>query len=420
MKVVLASHSASLGGAARAATRLLPALRDEGADARLLVDHRLAGDGPHVMVAATSAPWRGRLAWEVRRRVQSLPLRLQRPSDGFYRTTGLVGGPMGSRIRSLGADLVNVHWVSGGTLSIGQLARMQGPVVWTLHDMWAFCGAEHHAPDEPDARWAIGYESSGPTGRSRPDIDAMVWRWKRRQWRTPRHLITPSRWLAERAGRSALLRGWPVHAIPNALPVAVFRPLDRTAARDALGLPRDVPVIAYAGGFADPVKGGDLLTAALPLLAVQHPDAVLAVAGARTEDLPGRPGLAVHPLGFLRDEVTMALLYSAADVVVVPSRLEALGQVATEAQACGAPVVVFDAAGQAETVEDGVTGRLVAAYDPAAFAVAVADVIDTAGRDDRMRRAARDRALRLWSPSVIGRSHLDLFADIIHAHRSRA
>ena len=419
MRALLASHSASLGGAARAADRLLAALRSEGADAELIVDHHRAADGPHVRPVSDGSAWRRRLGWETRRRLQALPLRSQRPFDGFYRTTGMVGGPMASRIRAAEADIVNVHWVSGGTLSIGQLARMRGPVVWTLHDMWAFCGTEHYGPDEADARWAVGYPGTRPTGSKGADVDAMVWRWKRRFWRTPRQLVAPSRWLAERAARSGLLGGWPVRTIPNALPAEVFRPLDRAAARDALGLPSGVPLIAHAGGFTDPVKGGDLLLASLPQLAVRHPEAVLVVAGGRAEGAPSRPVLDVRRLGHLHDDVSLTLLYSAADVVVVPSRLESLGQVATEAQACGAPVVAFDAAGQAETVEHGVTGRLAPAYDPVALADAVADVIDAGRRDDRMRRAARERAVRLWSPDVVARAHLDLFTEVVAADGAR-
>jgi hypothetical protein len=51
------------------------------------------------------------------------------------------------RINAWDADVVHLHWVQGEMLSIADIVRIQKPIVWMLHDMWAFCGAEHYTEE---------------------------------------------------------------------------------------------------------------------------------------------------------------------------------------------------------------------------------------------------------------------------------
>ena len=60
---------------------------------------------------------------------------------------------------------------------------------------------------------------------------------------------------------------------------------------------------------------------------------------------PLKLGIKLNYLGRIFDQKSLALIYSAADVMVVPSRMENLPQTATEATNCGTPVVAFDCSG---------------------------------------------------------------------------
>jgi glycosyltransferase involved in cell wall biosynthesis len=88
------------------------------------------------------------------------------------------------------------------------------------------------------------------------------------------------------------------------------------------------------------------------------------------------------------------------DVLVLPSYEEPFGTVLAEAMAVGTPVVATRVGGLPEVVEDGVSGRLVGAGDPAALADAVLDVL---GRGGEMGAAARDRARRFHADSYVDR-----------------
>ena len=72
------------------------------------------------------------------------------------------------------------------------------PIVWTMHDMWPFMGAEHYDDFDHPGRWKQPYTAvNRPPPHRGPDIDRHVWGWKNRQWRGKSfQLVSPSRWLA--------------------------------------------------------------------------------------------------------------------------------------------------------------------------------------------------------------------------------
>jgi len=158
----------------------------------------------------------------------------------------------------------------------------------------------------------------------------------------------------------------------------------------------DAPVLLMVARFA-PQKGHFLLIDALPAIRAAHPDCVVLLAGdgpmilqtARAVAARGLAGV-VRMLGPRSD---VADLMALADVLLLPSAFEGMPLVALEAMAAGLPVVATDAAGNAEAVEDGITGILCAA-DAASFAGAVVGMLGDRDRLSRMGAAARDRHQR--------------------------
>jgi glycosyltransferase involved in cell wall biosynthesis len=256
-----------------------------------------------------------------------------------------------------------------------------------------------------------------PPGQLGLDLDRLVWRRKRSAWRRRYQLVTPSRWLGECAASSALLSDWPCRTIPNVLDTARFAPTEQAAARRALGLPEIGPLVLFGGGRSDPNKGYDLLLAAFAELARAAPrERPYCVAfGDPPPRLPEPAALPIRWLGRIDDDVQLARLYSAADVTVVPSRLENLPQAATEAQACGCPVVAFSVGGLPDAVEHEVTGFLAEPFVPSELARGISWVLADRERHLALRERARARALRLWSPQVVTQKHLEAYAAAIGA-----
>jgi glycosyltransferase involved in cell wall biosynthesis len=411
MRPLLVSYSDTAGGAARAAYRIHTALRASGVQSELAVRRKFSSDeAVHEFPEGAAQALR-----RLRPRLQSSVQRLQRTPNPVLHSSNLAPSRWGRR---LSADVVNLHWIGAGAMSIEDVAHIDAPVVMTLHDMWAFCGSEHYASDHPEARWVVGYSPDNrPRGHHGVDLDRLTWQRKRRHWR-PMTLIAPSRWLADCAHRSALMAGWPVHVVPSPLDVEVFRHRDTAEARTQFGLPRDAKVVLFGaiGGSADPRKGFDLLLGALRQL--DETEGVLGVVFGQGEPAdPPRPGIPLRWMGSLDDDEALATLYSAADVMVVPSRQEALGQTASEAQACGTPVVAFDATGLSDVVEHGRTGYLANPFESDALARAIAWVLDDDHRRARLGGAARARAERLWEPKIVVKQYLAIYERTMAAHK---
>jgi glycosyltransferase involved in cell wall biosynthesis len=411
MRPLLVSYSDTAGGAARATYRIHTALRASGVQSELAVRRRFSDDEAVHEFRVGGAQVLGRL----RPRLQSSVQRLQRTPNPGLHSSNLAPSRWG---RHLSGDVVNLHWIGAGALSIEDVTRIDAPVVVTLHDMWGFCGSEHYAPDHPEARWVVGYSSDNrPRGHHGVDLDRLTWQRKRRHWRRMT-VIAPSRWLADCARRSALMAGWPVHVVPSPLDFEVFRHRDAAEARTRFGLPRDAKVVLFGaiGGSADPRKGFDLLVEALRQLV--GIEGLLGVVFGQGEPAdPPRLGLPLRWMGSLHDDEALATLYSAADVMVVPSRQEALGQTASEAQACGTPVVAFDATGLSDVVEHGRTGYLAHPFETEALARAIAWVLEDDDRRARLGGAACVRAERLWRPQVVARQYVAAYERAMAAHQ---
>jgi glycosyltransferase involved in cell wall biosynthesis len=188
--------------------------------------------------------------------------------------------------------------------------------------------------------------------------------------------------LARRIGRRSQYR-----SVPSGVPTAALRAAapSRSIARARLGLPEDAFVVAGLGRLV-PVKGFDVLIAALRPLAEAVPSARLVLIG----DGPQRDELqvAARDLGVggrvlvtgVTSDITGWL--AAADVLAAPSRNEGMGRAIVEAMALGLPVVGAEVGGIPAVVADGETGWLVPPGDSLALAAALIEL-------------ARDEALRI-------------------------
>jgi glycosyltransferase involved in cell wall biosynthesis len=120
----------------------------------------------------------------------------------------------------------------------------------------------------------------------------------------------------------------------------------------------------------------------------------------------------VHAVGRVYDDYTMALLYSAVDVTIVPSRIENLPQMATEAQACGCPVIGFRTAGLPDAVADKITGVLVDPFDTEQLAEAMRSMLREEVRA-KMGVMAIERAARLWSYSIVAEQYRHIYEEVV-------
>lgn len=415
MTVILVSYSDSTGGAARAAYRVHRALRESEIDSRMWVVEKTSTDD---FVEGASGNWT-RLRNIARSRAARTLVRRLKTSNPTTFTAALLPSGYPHRLNHAHADLVHLHWIGGEMLSVGDIHRVRKPLVWTFHDMWAFCGAEHYAED---FRWRDQYRRTNrPSYESGFDLNGWTWRRKVRAWRTPIHIVAPSRWMASCVSRSPLTAEWPVTVVPNPVDTEVWRPVEKLSARRLIGVPTDRPVVLFGavGGTGDSRKGFDLLRDALGYAIRMHPDLYLVVFG---EQMPAEPlGLPceVHYAGRLHDDLSLRMIYSAADAFLIPSRQDNLPNTGIEALACGTPVVAFDAGGLRDIVTHQRNGYLCRPFEVRDLAEGLSWVIANPKRATLLAEQARRTAVEKFSNPVVARAYRHVYEEAIGINECR-
>jgi D-inositol-3-phosphate glycosyltransferase len=194
-----------------------------------------------------------------------------------------------------------------------------------------------------------------------------------------------------------------VRVIPCGVDLKMFVPQDQQQAREKLGFKRNQPVLLFVGRL-DPFKGPDLLLRAASMM--EERAQIVIVGGKSTGDkeVNQLQELAaqlkiyrrVHFMG-ARPQHELPLIYSAADVTVIPSYHESFGLAAVESLACGTPVVATQAGGLKALIRQGETGYLVPRC-PGFFAERLDTLLQHPDLLKQMRLAARPSVLQFsWN-----------------------
>jgi glycosyltransferase involved in cell wall biosynthesis len=379
----------TFGGAARVAWTLFQGYRRLGHDSWLAVGHRRSDD-PDVF-ALQEVGGLGRIPTAIGRIVDH-----QLGIETFR-------FPDSARVLDLPPrrpDLVHAHNLHGEYFDLRLLPALSRrlPLVLTLHDAWLLSGHCAHSLD--CERWRIGCGHCPDLTLDPPvrrDATAYNWRRKAAIYHASRlYVATPSQWLMDRV-RDSMLAPAIVDAkvIPNGIDTDVFRPGDRSVARDELGLPTHGRILLVAGVATrtNVWKDFPLARAAVQLASERLGESsdgrptILAVLGDAGE--PQRLGSAeVRFIPFVDDPVTVARWYRAADVYVHSARADTYPNSVMEALASGTPVAATNVGGIPEQIDDGQTGLLVPPGDADALSSALIRLLT----DDRLRRQMGEAA----------------------------
>ncbi|NEO27037.1 MAG: glycosyltransferase, partial [Kamptonema sp. SIO4C4] len=250
------------------------------------------------------------------------------------------------------------------------------------------------------------------------DLSHQVWKRKQKAWKNVNlTIVTPSRWMADCVQASSLFRERRVEVIPFCLDTQLYRPIERPIARQLLNLPPDKTLILFGAiaATADRRKGFHLLIEALQRLSQseQLTNTELVVFGADEPDNPLDLGFKTHYLGSFADDISLALVYSAADVMIVPSLAESFGQTASEALACGTPVVAFNATGLKDIIDHQENGYLATPYEVEDLAQGIAWVLAGEERYQKLSVNAREKVENCFNLELQANAYHALFKDIL-------
>ena len=351
MRILIVNTSERTGGAAVAASRLMMALNNNGVKAKMLVRDKET-DTLTVVGLPKSPMNRWRFLWE--RLVIFFRLQLQR-RHLFEVDMANVGADITKLREFQEADVIHLHWINQGMLSLGgirQILRSGKPVVWTMHDIWpatAIChvtlGCRHFTTQCCHCRLL-------PGGGADKDFSTTVWQRKRRLMDEGTiYFVACSHWLESEAKKSALLKGQKVTSVPNPIDTHIYKKGNRQEARQRLGLPLDRKLILFASQrVTNENKGMSYLIEACRQL-TDIPQLGVIILGGHAEEVVDQLPLEAYPLGYINDERRIVDVYHAADVFVLPSLSENLPNTIMESMACGVPCVGFRVGGIPEEID---------------------------------------------------------------------
>lgn len=422
MKIIHVNFDGCHGGAAIAAKRINTGLQKIGVNSEMWVARNAdTGNAIYCIKGKFFQKLDGLKNILVQRLAGILKL-------GTCRSYNIFPSRLVEQLNASDADVIHLHWVNAEMVSIAQLAKIKKPVVWTLHDMWAFCGGEHYTTDE---RYITGYQSqteqtAKPKTQSSFDIDQWIYRRKQKHWKNWHPLIiTPSNWLRQCAEESLLFRDLNVSTIPNCVDLDVFKPQNMSDCRDKHHLPIDKKIILFgAVNPSDERKGGDLLADALSSIKNKDEYAV-AIFGQKRSGNFGE--IDTYWLGSISSEKTLSEIYNCADLFCVPSRMDNLPNTAVEATACGVPVIAFDVGGLSDIVEHQVNGYLAKPFDPADLAagidwVAAKQEASNTGtsKGRNLSEAGRQKAEQDYHNNHVAELYLEKYQECISSHADQA
>jgi len=414
MKVVLLNTSEHTGGAAIAANRLMKALIDIGIEAKTLTLNKQTDD--ENVVSIQSSFFKRQLAllnflWE--RWVIFLHNRFSR--ENLFRVSiANTGFDISRHPLVKDADIIHIHWINQGFLSLRTLKKLASsgkPIVWTMHDMWPITGICHYS-------WGCEKFTNECGGcpllhsQKHKDLSYRIFKEKKFIAQSGIHFVAVSSWLKNMSLQSVLTKNLKISVIPNVIDIQIFHPSNKTSARKNLSLPLDKKIVLMGAlRIDDPVKGFVFLKEAMRLVYVKNQDAVLVLFGnTKQQDVLNNISFPIIQMGFIKDTSTIAQLYAAADVNIVPSYYETFGQTITESMACGCPSVTFNNSGQTDIIDHQINGYLAKYQDSEDLAKGILWCFDNY---KLLSTEARKKVENSYSEDVVGKKYIRLYNSLI-------
>ncbi len=319
-----------------------------------------------------------------------------------------------SRIDEIKPDVIGLHNLHGYYCNIGILFRyihtMNIPVIWTLHDCWAFTGHCSYFDDINCLKWIVRCYSC-PKTRKYPS--SYLCDNSRRNYENKKilfniapnlNLVVYSNWLKSLVEQS-FLKAHSIYHIFNGVDLKVFKP----QISDSLIRKYDIKnrkVVLGVANIWDIRKG---LSDFIKIYEILQKSVVLILIGLTKKQLKRLPA---GIIGIERTENVeeLASYYSLADVFVNPTYMDNFPTTNIEALACGTPVVTYDTGGSPEAIDEE-TGKVVCKGDIEGLVDAINEILDS----DRntLRSMCRDRAERLFDKDQRYLDYLNLYESII-------
>lgn len=395
------------GGAARGAYFLHKGLLSQGVNSHLLLNEHLDSDDCSL---STTAGNKIKYAMSrIRGKLDRFIPKLYKNYKNNIFSTGMIGADITKTKEYKNADIIHLHWINSGFISIKQLSKFNKPIVWTMRDMWPFTGGCHYALD--CEQFESGCGSCPQLGSDTEyDLSRFVFKQKLKNYPQSIHFVGISSWISSEASRSSITKDRKVTTIFNCIDTNEFQLHDKVKARAAMGINTTKKIILCGStSLTDFYKGFDKFIDSLAFL--DSSKYMLIFFGKAEESLLSTLGFEFKSFGFVSNNRLLNLMYSSADVFVAPSIQEAFGKTVVEAMSSGTPVTCFDATGPGDIVMHLKCGYKADPFRPESLAMGIEWVVNHQEYES-LRVKARERAVNTFSHVEIAKQYHKLYSSL--------
>lgn len=409
MKVVHIVAGDLSGGAAQGAYTLHNAQNNIGIDSSLLISGRIniVDDKVESLSKSNFRQVKNRLL----HRIGNSVVLFYRNRKRWLFNTGFVGLDFTKFPAYKDADIVHLHWING-FVSLWALRKIKKPIVWTMRDMWPMTGGCHYSMECDNYHSGCG-KCPQLGSKNRYDLSRLVNAIKRLTFPKNMELVGVSKWLTTCAAKSLIFKSYNINTISNGVNTCDFYPVDSIIARQKLLLPLDKKIILIGAQNLDDVyKGSELIKDVLERITIHNFHVVFF--GNNAEKILNELNVESTNLGFITNKERLRWAYSASDVFVSLSKMEAFGKTLVESMACGTPVVCFDATGPADIVEHLCTGYKALPYSPSDVALGIDWLLNMPTFEiKRICQNAYNRAHNYYDSKKIAVEYMKLYERLL-------
>lgn len=347
-------------------------------------------------------------------RIESIIIRLAAGKKVWPYSVGVAGYPfLKQRKWFRDADIIHLHWINAGFMSISQINKINKPVVWTMRDEWAYTGGCHYSGECVRFMHTCGKCPLLYSDKSN-DISRKTFKRKEKLQSKNIRYIGISNWIADQAKKSALLKDQKISVILNGISDIFMddEDFDMQTCRKYFGLPEDeMLLLCGATNLDSPYKGYSVLERfeSIPGL-----DYRIVTFGSISDQLKSHISVPTTHLGKISDTTKLKKLYHACDVFLGPSHMEAFGKTLAEASACGLPVVAYNHGGPRDIVQDSVSGLLVNPFNEMEYIDSTIDLIQNKNRLRKMSLMAKSNAAEFFDSKILANQYINVYKEILN------
>jgi glycosyltransferase involved in cell wall biosynthesis len=421
LKILHLTLSDSDGGAARAAYRIHKGLCSKNIDSRMLALYKKTNDNTvfeaYEMNRKSNFLKRYNIVSKIANKINKIYLKMMmakypnREELNFY---AFGKSQVGDSLKIIESDILHLHWINS-FVNFNEKHLKEKPVVWTLHDCNPFTGLCHSFVECENYKTQCGYCPILKSSDSKDISTINFFKKQKRYNRLNLHIVCPSNWMAEKVRESVLLANFEVSIIHHGLNTSVFSPVEKKKAKEVLKLSVNKKVVLYGAINAkfDKIKGYRFLDKALIRLKEKYgkDDIQIVIFGAAEGE--NMSDFETIYLGRIYDDRFLSVIYSSADVMVVPSVQESFGQTASEALACGTPVTAFATSGLLDIVDHKSNGYLARPFESEDLAIGISWCLEN-NTNEKLSINAREKVLNNFTIDLMTEKYLSLYKSILN------